>query len=122
MSPGPADQVNAKELAARAAVLERSLSLEQLGRVAAAGGLKGTRIDARLRFGTFDRRTTVDVTIEGTIVLACQRCLQPWDCSVDETASLMVVPLDTDAVPAEYELLLGSAEQLRLAEVIEEQV
>jgi uncharacterized protein len=122
MSPGPADQVNAKELAARAAVLERSLSLDQLERVAAAGGLKGTRIDARLRFGTFDRRTTVDVVIAGIVVLACQRCLQPCECAVDETASLMVVPLDTDTVPDEYEPLLGSAEQLRLAEVIEEQV
>ena len=122
MSPGPADQVNAKELAARAAVLERHLGLEKLDRVAAAGGLEGTRIDALLRFGTFDRRTTVDVTLGGVVVLACQRCLQPCECAVEEAASLMVVPLDTDAVPDEYEPLLGPAEQLSLVELIEEQV
>ena len=122
MSPGPADQVNAKELAARAAVLERHHGLDQLARVAAAGGLEGTRIDAHLRFGTFDRRTTVDVSVEGVVVLQCRRCLQPCECPVEESARLMVVPLDTDVVPDDYEPVLGSAEQLSLAELIEEQV
>jgi uncharacterized protein len=122
MSPGPADQVNAKELAARAAVVERSLVLDQLARVAASGGLQGTRIKARLRFGTFDRRTTVDVGIEGVLVLRCQRCLQPCECTVTDSAQLMMVPRDTDVVPEDYEPLLGSPEQLSLAEVIEEQV
>ena len=122
MSPGPADQVNAKELAARAAVLERRVDIEQLERVAAAGGLNGTRINAQLRFGTFDRRTTVDVTIDGVVVLACQRCLQPCECPVEEAATLIVVPRDTDAVPDEYEPVVGSADELSLAELIEEQV
>ena len=96
MSPGPADQVNAKELAGRAAVVERKLGLEQLERVAAAGGLPGTRISAQLRFGTFERRTTVEVRVEGAVVLQCQRCLQPCECAVDDLAQLMVVALDTD--------------------------
>ena len=64
MSPGPADQVNAKELSARAAVIERHLDLPQLERVAQAGGLSGTRVDAQLRFGAFDGRTTVDVRVD----------------------------------------------------------
>ncbi len=122
MSPGPADQVNAKELAGRAAVVERKLGLEQLERVAAAGGLPGTRISARLRFGAFERRTTVEVRVEGTVVLQCQRCLQPCECAVADQAQLMVVALDMDEVPEGYEPVLGSAEQLSLAAVIEEQV
>jgi len=122
MSPGPADLVNAKELAARAALLERHVELDQLARVTAAGGLEGTRIDAHVRFGTFDRRSTVHVNIEGVVVMECQRCLQPCECPVEESANLMLVPLDTDVVPDDYEPLLGSAEQMSLAEVIEEQV
>jgi len=122
MSPGPADQVNAKELAGRAAVVERKLGLEQLERVAAAGGLPGTRISAQLRFGTFERRTTVEVRVAGAVVLQCQRCLQPCECAVDDLAQLMVVALDTDEVPGGYEPVLGSPEQLSLAAVIEEQV
>ena len=122
MSPGPADQVNAKELAGRAAVVERKLGLGQLERVVASGGLPGTRISARLQFGTFERRTTVDVRVDGTVVLQCQRCLQPCECAVADLAQLIVVTLDTDEVPEGYEPVLGSAEQLSLTAVIEEQV
>ena len=91
MSPGPADQVNAKELSARAAVLKRHYDLAQLERVAEAGGLPGTRIDAQLRFGAFDGRTTVDVRVTGVAMLACQRCLQPSECAVDESAQVAIV-------------------------------
>jgi uncharacterized protein len=122
MSPGPADQVNAKELSARAAVLVRHLELAQLERVAEAGGLPGTRVDAQLRFGTFDGRTTVDVHVEGTAVLACQRCLQPCECAVDETALVAVVRTETDEVPGGYEPHVGLPEQLSLTALIEEQV
>jgi uncharacterized protein len=122
MSPGPADQVNAKELSARAAVLERQFDLGRLERVAQAGALSGTRIDARLQFGSFEGRTTVDVRVTGRAVLACQRCLQPCDCGVDETALVAIVRDELDDVPEGYEPFVGLPEQLSLAALIEEQV
>jgi uncharacterized protein len=122
MSPGPADQVNAKELAARAAVVQRRLDLAQLERVHEAGGLAGTRVDAQLRFGTFERWTTVDVVVEGAVSLPCQRCLQPCECDVDEAAQLVVVRDEDEDVPGGYEPVVGSPEQLSLVAVIEEQV
>jgi uncharacterized protein len=122
MSPGPADQVNAKELSARAAVLERRYELAQLERVAEAGGLPGTRIDAQLRFGATEGRTTVDVRVSGLAVLVCQRCLQPCECGVDESASIALVAEETDEVPEGFEPFVGRAEQLSLGAVTEEQV
>jgi uncharacterized protein len=122
MSPGPADQVNAKELSARAAVLERRLELAQLQRVKEAGALEGTRINAHLEFGTFQGQATVAVTIAGNVVLPCQRCLAPCECAVDEQAQLVVVRDENDDVPGGYEPFVGSPEQLSLAAVIEEQV
>jgi uncharacterized protein len=122
MSPAPADQVNAKELAGRAASVRRSLELRQLPRVAEAGGFEGTRVDAELRFATFEGRVTVDVHVEGVVVLACQRCLKPCDCALDEREQLVVVPADGDEVPGGYEPVIGDAEHLSLAELIEEQV
>jgi uncharacterized protein len=122
MSPGPADQVNAKELSARAAVLERQIDLSQVERVAQAGGLSGTRIGARLQFGSFEGRTTVDVRVTGRAVLTCQRCLQPCDCEVDEMARVAIVRDELDDVPAGYEPFVGLPEQLSLAALIEEQV
>jgi uncharacterized protein len=122
MSPGPADQVNAKELSARAAVVERSLELSHLDRVRDAGGLPGTRIDAQLRFGVFDGRTTVAVLVEGVAMLACQRCLQPCTTDVDESAQVMVVRDEDEDVPGGYEPFVGLPEQLSLAALVEEQV
>jgi len=122
MSPGPADQVNAKELSARAAVLERHFDLAQLERVAEAGGLPGTRIDALLRFGSFEGRSTVDVRVEGVAVLQCQRCLQPCPCPVDESALVAIVRDETDHVAGGYEPFVGMPEQLSLAALVEEQV
>ena len=122
MSHAPADRVNAVELAGRAATLERRLGLSQLPRLAEAGALDGTQVTAQLEFGTFDGRTTIAVRVDGEVFLACQRCLKPCACAVNETATLAVVASDTDEVPGGYEPLLGDAERLSVVEVIEEQV
>ena len=122
MSPGPADQVNAKELAARAAVIQRSLESPQLERVTAAGGLPGTRIDAQLRFGSFEGRTTIDVRVAGSAVVVCQRCLQPCNTRVDESARVMIVRDEDEDVPGGYEPFVGQPEHLSLTAVVEEQV
>lgn len=122
MSPGPADQVNAKELAARAAYVERTYDLGQLERVQETGGLPGTRVAAGLRFGTFDGRTTVEVHVGGVAVLHCQRCLKACQCALDETATLLVVRDDAEEVPGGYEPFVAVPEQLSLAALVEEQV
>lgn len=122
MSPAPADLVNAAELAGRAATLERSLARAQSPRLAAAGVLDGTQVRARLAFGKFDDHVTIEVRVEGEVVVECQRCLRPCRCMVDESASLAVVARDADEVPGGYEPLLGNAERLSLTELIEEQV
>jgi uncharacterized protein len=122
MSPGPAEQVNAKELSARAAVVERRLELARLDRVRDAGGLPGTRISAQMRFGSFEGRTTVDVRVEGVATLPCQRCLQPCAVDVDESAQVMVVRDEDEQVPGGYEAFVGVPEQLSLVALVEEQV
>jgi uncharacterized protein len=122
MSPGPADQVNAKELSARAAVVERRLELAQLDRVQDAGGLPGTRIDVQLRFGSFEGWTTIDVRVEGVALLPCQRCLQPCAVEVDESARVMVVRDEDEQIPGGFEPFVGTPEHLSLAALVEEQV
>jgi uncharacterized protein len=122
MSHAPADRVNAVELAGRAATLDRRLGLSQLPRLIDAGALDGTQVTAQMEFGTFEGRTTIAVRVAGEVFLACQRCLKPCACAVDEEASLAVVAGDTDEVPGGYEPLLGDAERLSVVEVIEEQV
>jgi len=122
MSPAPADLVNAIELAGRAASLERELRLPQLPRLVDAGALEGTQVHAQLEFGTFEGGSRIELRVAGEVFLACQRCLKPCGCAVDESASLVVVARDTDEVPGGFEPLLGDPERLSVAELIEEQV
>lgn len=122
MSPALADQVNAVELAGRAATVERRLELDRLPTLADAGALEGTSVRALLGFDSFAGHATVAVRIEGVVVLPCQRCLQPCVCGIDESTTLAVVASDEDEVPGGYEPLLGDAERLSLGALIEEQV
>jgi uncharacterized protein len=122
MSSAPADLVNAVELAGREATLERRISLQHMLRLLDAGALAGTWANAELTFGRFEGRTTVAVQVTGELVLTCQRCLRPCSCPVDESASLVVTASDTEDAPGGYEPVLGDAERLSVAELIEEQL
>lgn len=122
MSAARSDLVNAVELAGRSATLERSFDLGRLPRLVEAGALEGTSAEARLTFGTFEKRTTVEVSVEGSLVLPCQRCLRPCECPLDETALLIVVADDTEEVPGGFEPVLGDAERLSVTELVEEQM
>jgi uncharacterized protein len=122
MSPALADLVNAKELAGRSASIERSLDLRQLPRVVEAGARKGTQVHARLRFAIFEGRPTVEMHIEGVVVLVCQRCLKPCETRLDEAELIMVMANATDEVEGGYEPFIGDVESLSLAALIEEQV
>lgn len=122
MSPAPADLVNALELAGRAASIERDVVLAQLPRLIDAGALEGTRAHGELRFGLFEGRATVDARVSATVMLSCQRCLNPVEVTIMETAPLVVIATEEDAVPAGFDPILGNAERLPVIEVIEEQL
>ena len=121
MSPAGSDQVNAVELAGRSARLERTLGLTQMPRLVEAGALDGTRVSAVLVFGRFEGRPTIELRVEGSVVLPCQRCLKPSECRIDDAAQLMLVADDAVHAPGGYEAVPGDAERLSLRDLIEEQ-
>jgi uncharacterized protein len=122
MSAARSDLVNAVELASRSASLERRLELAHMPRLREAGALEGTRASAHLTFGTFEKRPTIELALEGRVVQPCQRCLRPMESHWSETAQLIVVGDDSDDVPGGYEPVIGDAERLPLTELIEEQL
>jgi len=121
MSPARADLVNAVELAGRAAELDRELDLSQLPRLKEAGALPGTRALARLIFGLFEHKPTIEVHVGGTIVMLCQRCMRPCRSEVDESDSLIVVATDRDEVDG-FEPCVADPDHLSVPVVIEEQM
>lgn len=122
MPAARSDLVNAVELAGRSATLERTLERAQLPRLAEAGALDGTNVTARLTFGKFEDRPTIEVSIEGSVMLPCQRCLRPCECHLQDTSQVMVVADDAEEVPGGFEPTLGNAERLSVTELVEEQI
>jgi len=121
MSPAPA-VVDAVQLAARQATIERDLPLAGLPRLREAGALEGTRAHAVLSFASFEGHPAIDARVDGVVVLPCQRCLGPVELSVDESAVLVVLASEQTAVPAGYDVVLADPEHLSVTDVIEEQV
>jgi uncharacterized protein len=122
MSAARSDLVNAIELAGRSARLEREFGLTQLPRLIEAGALDGTRVRAVLAFGRFEGRPKVDLQVEGSVLLTCQRCLRPCECRIDDAARLVVVADGDEQVSGGYEVATGDVERLSLVDLIEEQI
>ena len=122
MSRARPDLVNAVELAERGATLECKIELPEMPRLVEAGALEGTRASGLLRFRLFEGRPLVRIKVDGVVVLSCQRCLKPCECTVSEDASLLVVSSDLGEIPGGYESLFDDPENLSLAGAIEEQL
>lgn len=121
MSAARLDQVNAIELAGRAATLECELGLEQMPRLVEAGALDGTCVRAALSFGRFEGRPRIDLRVNGSVMLTCQRCMRSCECRIDESALLVIVAgVDAD-VPGGWEAVQGDAERLSLLDLVTDQ-
>jgi uncharacterized protein len=113
--------VDADVCARAGSTIERHFSVEQLPRLAEAGALDGSRIDVRLRFSSFDERPAVDGTLRGTLMLSCQRCLQPVALPLDEQFQVILVQQESADEPGGYEPVIGDPAHFDVRWLAEEQ-
>jgi len=110
------------DVCARAgSTIERDFSVEQLPRLAEAGALDGSRVGVRLRFSLFDERPAIDGTMQGTVMLKCQRCLQPVAVPLDEQFQVLLVQQENADEPGGYEPVIGDAAHFDVRWLAEEQ-
>ena len=95
--------------------------MEQLSRLAEAGALEGSRVDVRLRFSLFDERPAVDGTLRGTLMLSCQRCMQPVAVPIDEQFQVILVRQESADEPGGYEPVIGDPAHFDVRWLTEEQ-
>ena len=116
------DLVLDADVCARAgSTIERRFSVEQLPRLAEAGALDGSRIDVRLRFSLFDERPAVDGTLRGTLMLSCQRCMQPVAVPIDEQFQVILVRQESTDEPGGYEPVVVDPARFDVRWLTEEQ-
>jgi len=118
----PADKIVDAEVCARAgSTIERRFSAAELPRLREAGGQDGSWIEAEFQFSEFDGKPAVTGELHGTVMLTCQRCMQPVDIGLDDTLQVILVDAERSDEPGGYEPVIVKASRLDLAWLAEEQ-
>jgi uncharacterized protein len=118
----PVDNIVDAEVCARAgSTIARRFSAAELPRLREAGGQEGSSIEAEFQFSLFDGKPVVDGELHGTVVLTCQRCMQPADIELDDTFQVILVDAERSDEPGGYEPVVAKASRLDLAWLAEEQ-
>ena len=119
------ERLEVDALAAESQVVRRHYRASELPRLAEAG-LDGTGwVDAVVSFGMVgDGRAGCDLALSGSLVLQCQRCLQPYEQALAGVSRLAFVEEGSDEPGTESEDLEAypvKAGWLDLAELVEEE-
>ena len=117
------DLVDAVHAARTGSRLERHLTAASLPRLLQANAGDESRLSARLSFAQLEGHAVIDGVLNGSVLLKCQRCLQPVAVVVDERFQVVLVS-DENAAPEEfggYEPIAVDATRLDLRWLMEEQ-
>jgi uncharacterized protein len=118
----PADNIVDAQVCARAgSTIARRFSAAELPRLREAGGQDGSWIEAEFQFSLFDGKPAVAGELHGTVVLTCQRCMQPAQIELDDTFQVILVDAERADEPGGYEPVVANASRLDLAWLAEEQ-
>jgi uncharacterized protein len=119
----PADNVVDAEVCARAgSTIARHFSAADLPRVSEAGGHEGSSIEVNFQFAHFENRPSVSGELHGTVVLTCQRCMQPVPVGIDDSFQVLIVEQERSDEPGGYEPVVAKPSRLDLRWLAEEQV
>jgi uncharacterized protein len=103
--------------------IERHFTAAELPRLLDANADNESQITARFSFAQLEGHAAIDGELAGSVMLMCQRCMQPVAVAVDERFQVVLVS-DEDAVRQEfggYEPIAVDATQLDLKWLAEEQ-
>lgn len=118
----PVDKIVDAAVCARAgSTIARRFSAAELTRLREAGGQDDSWIEAEFQFSEFDGKPAVTGELQGTVVLTCQRCMQPVDIELDDTFQVILVEEERSDEPGGYEPVVAKASRLDLAWLAEEQ-
>ncbi|MEL7450754.1 MAG: YceD family protein, partial [Pseudomonadota bacterium] len=78
-------------------------------------------VDLAVEVGDADQ-ILVSGTVNGTLALQCQRCLEPADVPVSIDVKLAVAASESTPAPAGYELVTGDARTLLLRDLLEDDI
>lgn len=125
MSTGLPDTVDAWRMVAQGRCFEGSLPLVSMTRLADSLVTVEGNIQFIIEFGRDDFEVAfIALHVEGQLPLLCQRSLEPfdWPFSINTKLGLISREEDETGLPAGYEALLIQNDEVRLADVVEDEL
>jgi uncharacterized protein len=114
--------VDAKVQARARNVIEYHFTAADLPRLTQAGAGSDSSVDVRLSFSEYDGLPAIHGSLQGTVMLECQRCLDFAPTAIRDDFDVVIVHEDRNDEPGGYEPVVTDAEHLDLRWLTEEQV
>lgn len=109
-------------MAGAGSTVERTYAAADLPRLAQAGAAEASKVHASLRFSLFDGQPTVSGSLNGQVILTCQRCMKAVECSVDEDFRVLIAAEERADEPGGYEPVIANPTRLDLGWLVEDQI
>jgi uncharacterized protein len=124
MSKALADRVDVKLLALQGVRAGQEYPLAGLPRLRESLLSPAGLAVAQFVFQQVEGMPAVQATVEATVQLRCQRCLQPFGCPLESRARLVFVTSDAEAgrVPEGWEAITVDPHRVELAELVEDEL
>jgi uncharacterized protein len=115
--------VDASVQAHAGGVIERRFSASQLPRLSEAGIAEPADVRVSIRFSTYEGRVALGGTLDGTLTMTCQRCMQPVAIDVEDQFRLLIADDEVDPVAEAggFEPLVADPARLDVRWLTEEQ-
>ena len=103
--------------------IERRYTVAELQRLREAGAQPGTAFDAAFQFSQLESRVAINGELRGVVVLTCQRCMKPFEWTLDEQFQVTLVRSETelDSQTGDYEAIVADPVRLDLQALAEDQ-
>jgi len=119
------EYLDMRRLAEQEALFVGSVPVRKMRRLAPGLASEQGDVHAEIQFGLDPvRRPTIRGRAEAALILECQRCLETYSRPIDVGFSLVLVQSEAEAehLSSEFEPLLTDQEQIRTAELIEDEL
>jgi uncharacterized protein len=124
MSPPWSKPLDLDRLADGEADIDFAVPLAELLRLRSQLASVEGMVRGRVHFTREAGFVVADLTVDGTAMLACQRCLQAMNEPVSSAVRVALVPTEADAtrVPEHLEPVLASGGRISVGELVEEEL
>ena len=124
MSPPGSEPLDIDRLADGEADIDFSVPIAELSRLRSRLEASGGVVQGRVHFTREAGLAVAELTVRGTAVLQCQRCMEKLEAPVETRSRVALIPNESEAarVPEDLEPMLAAGGRISIRQIVEEEL